>query len=143
MSTTETIPEVLTLSEAATYLRVSEDALQQLAADDRIPARKIGEEWRFLKRGLQAWLSLPQHAEERWLRHGPPWMAYPPLELLLDDLEQRLLRKLGPPEREQGEPGSRERVLAVLGSWKDDPTLDEMLEEIHKRRGRPAVEEKK
>lgn len=29
--------------------------------------------------------------------------------------------------------------LAVVGSWKDDPYLDEMLEEIYRKRGRPMV----
>ncbi|HJT76668.1 MAG TPA: helix-turn-helix domain-containing protein [Gemmataceae bacterium] len=36
---------------------------------------------------------------------------------------------------------SKEAQLSVVGSWKDDPYLDEMLEEIHRQRGRPGSEE--
>ena len=31
--------------------------------------------------------------------------------------------------------------LAVVGSWKDDPELETMVEEIYKRRGRPITED--
>ena len=36
---------------------------------------------------------------------------------------------------------SKEAVLAAIGSWKDDPELDQMLKEIYKRRGRPMTED--
>jgi excisionase family DNA binding protein len=42
----------------------------------------------------------------------------------------------GPPPR-----GSKEAIMALAGVWKDDPTVDEMLREIYKRRGRPMTEE--
>jgi hypothetical protein len=35
----------------------------------------------------------------------------------------------------------KEILLQQAGSWKDDPYLDEMLEEIYRRRGRPMTEE--
>jgi excisionase family DNA binding protein len=31
--------------------------------------------------------------------------------------------------------------LAVVGSWKDDPYLEDMLEEIYRQRGRPITED--
>ena len=34
-----------------------------------------------------------------------------------------------------------EALLAMAGSWKDDPYLDEMLKEIYRQRGRPMTEE--
>jgi hypothetical protein len=30
--------------------------------------------------------------------------------------------------------------LAIVGTWKDDPFLEDMLEEIYRRRGRPITE---
>lgn len=42
----------------------------------------------------------------------------------------------GPPPR-----GSKEALMSLVGAWKDDPFLDEMLREIYKRRGRPMTEE--
>src|SRR5438132_2717879 len=44
--------EVLTLPEAAAFLRVSEEDLTRLLAHGAIPAQQIGSEWRFLKRAL-------------------------------------------------------------------------------------------
>ena len=49
-------PEVLTLAEAAEYLRLSAQQVKQLAAAQGLPARQIDDEWRFLKSELQDWL---------------------------------------------------------------------------------------
>ena len=39
-------------------------------------------------------------------------------------------------------PGSKEAVLALAGLWKDDPTVDAMMEEIDRLRGeRPTEDE--
>ncbi|MFO8056366.1 MAG: helix-turn-helix domain-containing protein [bacterium] len=48
--------EVLTLSEAARYIRVSEKTLGEMARQNRIPCQKAGREWRFLKKALEDWL---------------------------------------------------------------------------------------
>ncbi len=91
-------PEVLTLTEAAAYLRLSEGDVIRLVQSQGLPGRFTGTEWRFLKPALQAWLSQP----------------------------------LPTP--------SKEAQLAAVGSWKDDPYLDEMLKEIYRQRGRPMTE---
>jgi excisionase family DNA binding protein len=39
--------------------------------------------------------------------------------------------------------GSKEAVLSVAGAWKDDPYVEEELQEIYKHRGRPMTEEGK
>src|SRR5947209_2818604 len=44
--------EVLTLSEAAAYLRVAEAEVLRLVLLQELPGRQIGNEWRFLKAGL-------------------------------------------------------------------------------------------
>ncbi len=43
---------VLTLTEAAVFLRVNDKALAAKAAAGEVPARQIGGEWRFLRRRL-------------------------------------------------------------------------------------------
>jgi excisionase family DNA binding protein len=55
----KTIPkhEVLTLPEAARFLRVKRGILEKLVDKGRVPARKVGDEWRFSRAALQAWLS--------------------------------------------------------------------------------------
>lgn len=35
----------------------------------------------------------------------------------------------------------KEALLALAGAWKDDPDLEEMVEEIYRKRGRPITEE--
>ncbi len=48
--------EILTLSEAAGLIRVSRKTLGELARSQRVPAKKVGREWRFLRSALEAWL---------------------------------------------------------------------------------------
>ena len=52
--------DVLTLGEAATYLRVAEEDVLRLAKRQELPGRLIAGEWRFLKAGLQDWLRAPR-----------------------------------------------------------------------------------
>jgi excisionase family DNA binding protein len=49
--------EVLTLSEAAAYLRLAEADVIGLIHTQGLPARFIVGQWRFLKSAIQQWLS--------------------------------------------------------------------------------------
>jgi excisionase family DNA binding protein len=90
--------EVLTLSEAAAYLRVSAKDVLRLANRRELPGRQIGKEWRFLKAALRDWLR--------------------------------------PTEQVSG----KEAFLAFAGAWKDDPDIEEIVRDAHRRRGRPMME---
>ena len=48
---------VLTLSEAAEFLRVSEKTLGQMARRGGAPGQRVGREWRFLRSALESWLA--------------------------------------------------------------------------------------
>lgn len=48
--------EVLTLEELAAYLKVSETTAYTLVRSGKIPGRKVGREWRFLKARVTHWL---------------------------------------------------------------------------------------
>lgn len=50
-------PEVMTLQEASAFLRTPEAELAGLAASGDAPGRRIGAEWRFSRRALEAWLA--------------------------------------------------------------------------------------
>jgi excisionase family DNA binding protein len=50
-------PEVLDAAGAAELLRVDEAAVLELAERGEIPARRIGDAWRFSRRALLAWLA--------------------------------------------------------------------------------------
>jgi putative molybdopterin biosynthesis protein len=52
-------PDILTLAEAAAMLRIGERTAYDLARQGRIPAAKVGGQWRIRVRDL-----------ERWLDHG-------------------------------------------------------------------------
>lgn len=46
----------LTLSEVAKYLRVSKETVYKLAQQSRIPASKLGNQWRFKQELVDQWL---------------------------------------------------------------------------------------
>src|SRR5437870_836346 len=52
----QTVPEVLTLEEAASYLRLPEATIEREALQGHIPGRKIEESWRFLRAAVDEWL---------------------------------------------------------------------------------------
>ncbi len=56
--------EVLNLSEAAEYLRVSTKTLREMARAGKVPAQKAGREWRFLAQALKEWLAVPAGGEK-------------------------------------------------------------------------------
>jgi excisionase family DNA binding protein len=49
--------EVLTLEEAAALLKVSADAIRARAEDGDLPGRRFGNEWRFARMAILAWLA--------------------------------------------------------------------------------------
>jgi excisionase family DNA binding protein len=51
--------EVLTLREAAEYLRFAPNAMLRMAAAGKIPAKKVGSKWRFSRRQLEQFIETP------------------------------------------------------------------------------------
>lgn len=49
--------QVMTSVEAADYLKMHVKTVCRLAKEGKIPARKVGSEWRFMRRVLDNWLS--------------------------------------------------------------------------------------
>jgi excisionase family DNA binding protein len=91
--------DILTLSEAAAYLRLPEQDVVRMVHEQDLPARQVGAEWRFFKTAIQQWLSQPPSKAEN------------------------------------------AGIWAFAGAWKDDPHVEEMLQEIYRQRGRPMTEE--
>jgi excisionase family DNA binding protein len=48
--------DILTLDEAAAYLRVHPRTLRTKASEGEVPAAKIGRVWRFHREQLERWL---------------------------------------------------------------------------------------
>ena len=93
--------EVLTLSEAAAYLRISEAEVVRLTASQGLPGRLIGTEWRFSKSALQDWLRTPppKPSKEAMLACIGAWQDDPYLGEMLEEIYKRR----GRPMTEKGE----------------------------------------
>jgi excisionase family DNA binding protein len=48
--------EILTIEEVAAYLRLKPQTIYRWAQEKRIPAAKIGKEWRFRRSVIDRWL---------------------------------------------------------------------------------------
>ena len=88
---------VLTLTEAAAYLRVEEEVVLELVRQQGLPGRCLGKEWRFSQAALEVWLAAPNRPSDQ-------------------------------------------QMSSIIGAWKDDPHLEEMLDQIYQQRGRPMAE---
>ena len=47
---------LITLEEVAAYLRLSKDTVYRMAQAGKIPASKVGNQWRFRREEVDAWL---------------------------------------------------------------------------------------
>jgi excisionase family DNA binding protein len=85
MSTAMTKPEVLNLEEAADYLRVSKGTVLRMIAQQGLPGRRVGKEWRFLRAALADWLREPS-PKERLLRQAGALADDPDMAGLLKEI---------------------------------------------------------
>ena len=53
--------EVMNIREASAYLGISPDTLYRYVYDDKIPAFKLGNRWRFKKTILDQWMETKIH----------------------------------------------------------------------------------
>lgn len=89
--------EVFTLADAAAYLRVEPEAILPLVREQGLPARQIGQEWRFLKSSLQEWLRTGP-AKKSILDYAGAIRDDPHAEEMLKEI----YRLRGRPETEEG-----------------------------------------
>src|SRR5438128_5024105 len=84
--------EVLTLAEAAAYLRFSEADVLRLVEEQGLPARRLAKEWRFLKAAIQQWLSTPppRYSKEAQAAVAGAWKDDPYVE---EELKEALKRR--------------------------------------------------
>jgi len=94
------LAEVLTLSEAADYLRLPEAEVLCLVRDQGLPARQVGSDWLFFKTAVQDWLSQParKQSKEEQLAMAGQWKDDPNLETMVE----AIYRERGRPITEDG-----------------------------------------
>ena len=56
--------DIMTLEEVAAYLKVKPQTIYTWAQEKKIPAAKIGKEWRFKKSIIDEWFN--QHIDEKF-----------------------------------------------------------------------------
>jgi len=59
--------EILTLEEVAKYLKVKPQTIYTWAQSGKIPAAKLGKEWRFRKSVVDKWFN--QHIDNKFSEH--------------------------------------------------------------------------
>lgn len=59
----EAYGEILTVEEAAEYLRIPVSTVYRLAQQGRMPACKVGRQWRFFRPKIQQWISQYETSE--------------------------------------------------------------------------------
>lgn len=50
------LPDVLTLEETASYLRMPTETIERVATIGQLPGRRIDDSWRFLREAIDEWL---------------------------------------------------------------------------------------
>jgi excisionase family DNA binding protein len=65
--------EILTIDEVATYLRLTPQTIYRWAQEKRIPAVKLGKEWRFRRSVIDRWFDeqlLGSESPFKYLKDG-------------------------------------------------------------------------
>jgi excisionase family DNA binding protein len=80
--------DILSLSEAAAYLRLPEQEVLRLVREQELPARQAGAEWRFWKAAIQAWLSQPlaRPTKDFWEASIGAWKDDPHAEEIMKEI---------------------------------------------------------
>lgn len=112
----------MTVRDVAAYLRLSQDLIYRWAQQGKIPASKVGGQWRFKRERIDLWI-------EEQGRSLPKTAGTKPWEQVLRSFIQRLLEVYGDRLREVHLYGSRARkdaeessdvdVLVILRDYKD------------------------
>ena len=68
------LPDVLTLEETASYLRMPTETIERVATRGQLPGRRIEDSWRFLREAIDEWLRsflmLHRWRRRRWIKHA-------------------------------------------------------------------------
>ena len=56
--------EVLSIEELAAYLRIPRSTIYKLVRVGRIPAKKVGRQWRFNKAAIDRWLGQTKEVDQ-------------------------------------------------------------------------------
>jgi len=94
------VGEVLTLAEAAAYLRVAKEEVLRTVRERGLPGRQFGDEWRFLRAAIEDWLragaTTLQQNKDAWMALAGEYKDDPDLQAICDEAyRQRRLSSAG------------------------------------------------
>lgn len=58
-------PEWMTIDDVAREFGITKDAIRKSIHQDNMPCRKVGNQWRFSREGLHAWLASGNYGTEQ------------------------------------------------------------------------------
>ena len=58
---------LLTIKEVADYFRVGRNTIYRLLAQKRLPAFKVGNQWRFQGKMIESWLRNNSIIQKEWI----------------------------------------------------------------------------
>lgn len=79
--------EVLTVNEAAEFLRVTPDVVERLIADKSLPARRVEGEWRLSREAIHYWL-VTAESKDAMLKSAGVFRDDPTLTEVLSIIER-------------------------------------------------------
>lgn len=91
------LPQVLTLEEAARYLRLPKKTVERQAVQGKLPGRCIEKTWRFLKEAIDEWLR-SQDSRVILLQQAGAFAD----DETLSELRAKIYAERGRPETEEG-----------------------------------------
>ena len=68
--------DILTFKEAEKYLKIPRSTLYKLLQEGRLPARKVGRHWRFVKSELDEWLKTAEGGKAPGLARPYCWQFW-------------------------------------------------------------------
>ena len=89
--------EVLTLEQAARFLKLTSKEVAELAKQGRVPGQLIGKKWRFLKNALAEWLRKGNPHLSAWSQFGvfANDATMPELRRIIEKNKRRLDAEVG------------------------------------------------
>lgn len=85
------MPDVMTLRDVATYLKVHPNTIYRLARSGKIPAFKMGTDWRFHRGAVDEWMQARHHGPvelpEDQILHLAYWMLSEGVSLTIKEDE--------------------------------------------------------
>ncbi len=112
--------DIMTLEEASQYLKVAKEQLEEMAINNKMPAQRFGNDWRFSKTLILDWMRTGQVETSSDATENP-------IETLIQEIRQLVQTLQTPPKPTKPKKGSFEAIERHIGHMKGKEDPDEIL----------------